>query len=164
MNRSSASVNTAQLLGNRVGATLCGVDSYMLSPVDNFIDLCAHMYKEATAGFYIQAGSDLQLSKFLDIALSCRGLAARSMWPELLESAREYRATSMVYYALHHTSLVYPDLMPNVDLDVFRPSNRSYLDEYGEADGNIRTWDLSFMDRLFSVARDGGASSTIPFD
>lgn len=164
MDRSPASVSTAALLSDRAGVAICGVDSYMLSPVDNFIDLCAHLYKEATASFYIQAGADLQLSKFLDIALSCQEIHAKNMWPRLIETAEKYQATDIVYYALHHTSLAYPDVMPEVDLDALRPSDRSYLDEYGQSDGNVRTWEVSFMDRLFSTARGDSAPSTVPFD
>lgn len=166
VDRSPARVATTELLAHRVSAVLCGVDSYMLSPADSFIDLCAHLYKEATANFYIQAGTDLQLSKFLDIALSCQQLTANNTWIEVLEAAKSYRATGILYYALHYTSLAYPDMMSEVEIDSFRPASDSYLDEYGEVDGQVKTWETAFMDRLFSTHRykTSSESSIIPFD
>lgn len=146
-------VPVSTLLERRTSTELCGRPSYALSPADHFIDLCAHLHKEATALYYIEDGTDLELQKFLDISLSCAEITQHSGWAQVRSRAEEYAAGRSVYYALHHTAVLYPETVPTAELEYFRPYDTGYLDEYGEFDGAPGRWQQSFLERLFDADR-----------
>lgn len=160
--RSDGALPVAEVLDRRVPMKLCGTDSFGLAPEDQFLDLCLHFHKEASSRSYIEAGVDLQLLKFLDLALACVALSESGHWVSFIEQARQAGAIESVYYTLFHVSLVYPDMVPGDRLEALRPDNRHFLDEYGQVDGHIGTWQVPFADRLFSRDRRAmvqGASS-----
>ncbi|MER5214823.1 nucleotidyltransferase family protein [Streptomyces sp. NPDC002838] len=150
---SESSVEVADLLDRRIGTVVCGENSYALALEDQFIDLCAHLHKEATTLFYIEEGTDLHVVKFLDVALSYADIQDRGAWPSVCRRVGDYHAERSVYYALHHASLLYPDLAPHAGFDELRPADCRYLDEFGELDGKPQKWSSSFLDRLFDAGR-----------
>ncbi|WP_329179992.1 nucleotidyltransferase domain-containing protein [Streptomyces sp. NBC_01477] len=147
-----SNVSVSALIARRESAVLCGRSGYSLAPADQFIDLCAHLHKEAVTLHYIEQGTDLQLQKFLDIGLSCAELTERGGWPQVRAQAQEYAAGRSVYFALHHTAELYPELVPVAELAHFRPADTGYLDSYGDFDGAGGRWEQPFKERLF----DGG--------
>jgi hypothetical protein len=151
---SESAVDVGELLERRVELPLCGEPvAYALSPADQFIDLCAHLHKEAASLFYVARGSDIEILKFLDIALSCQELTAEGGWPAVRARADEYNAARSVYYALHHTALLYPRAVPVAQLDHYRPDDCGFIDEYATFDGKAERWDRTFVDRVFDPSR-----------
>ncbi len=150
---SGTAVTTAELLDRRVEVQVCGTTGSALAQPDQFLDLCSHLHKEATSRFYIAAGVDLQILKFLDIALCCRRLTEVGLWPVVRERVRQCGAEAVVYYALHHTAQLYPEDVPEADLAALRPASLDYLDEYGFADGETDRWQQPFQHRLFDITR-----------
>lgn len=162
---SESRVEVADLLDRRVAVPLCGgPHGYALSPADQFVDLCAHLHKEAASLFYVERGADIEILKFLDIALSCEELSAHGGWPEVRARTADYNAGRSVYYALHHTALLYPRSVPAAELDHLRPDDCGYLEEYGTFDGRPRRWDRPFAERIFDAGRIArvGATTTVP--
>ncbi|NUW34545.1 nucleotidyltransferase family protein [Nonomuraea sp. SMC257] len=150
--RHTKDVPAEELLERRIPVRLCGEDAFALSPEDQFIDLCAHFYKEATTLYYIESGGDLQILKFLDVALAAARLSSEE-WHGVVSRARDYDATDSVYYALHHARLLYPELVPQELLHDVRPAEDGFLDEYGALDGDVRTWAEPLARRLFLTDR-----------
>jgi hypothetical protein len=151
---SESAVEVSDLLDRRVQLPLCGQpEAYALSPADQFVDLCAHLHKEAASLWYAHRGADIEILKFLDIALSCRELTAEGGWEGVRERVAVYNAGRSVYYALHHTALLYPDAVPRAELDAHRPADTGYLDEYGTFDGKPTRWDQPFLHRVFDPLR-----------
>lgn len=149
----AGTVTTAEILERRAAASLCGVPSYALAPEDQFIDLCLHLRKEATARHYIENGTDLQLLKFLDVALMCEQVTERGGWEPLMRHVQATDTAESVYYALYFTGLLYPDAVPSAASEALRPVDCGFLEEYGAVDGNVGRWAEPFAQRLFSPER-----------
>ncbi|WP_214324790.1 nucleotidyltransferase family protein [Nonomuraea sediminis] len=159
---SGVSVPVSELLDRARPFLIGGEPAWKLGDADEFIDLCSHLHKEATSVFYIERGCDLELSKFLEVALASKLLDLPTQ-EEIIQRAKESGAEGIVYYSLHFASQLFPYHIPERMLDGLRPANLSYLDEYGQADGAPKSWHLPFPDRLFLTERAAEAGkSTIP--
>jgi hypothetical protein len=71
----------------------------------------------------------------------------------LPEFVRTVGAERELFFALHHTSLLYPDAVPAELLRALEPPDRDYLDEYGELEQRTQRWKQGFLDRLFDSQR-----------
>jgi hypothetical protein len=158
------SLTPAEVLGRRVPATLCDAASFALSPADQFVDLCLHLRKEATARYYMAAGVDLQISKFLDVALSCAHLTATGQWESAMAHARSTGTAESVYYAMFYTRFLYPEAVPEEQLAALGVADLDFLEEYGAVDGSVGRWENTFPERLFARDRKTAArgASAVP--
>ncbi|MDR7301232.1 nucleotidyltransferase domain-containing protein [Haloactinomyces albus] len=162
--KSGVSAPAAELLDRSVPAVLCGSRTRVPSPADRLLDLCSHLHKEATSLRFIEDSVDLQMSKFLDLALVAESYRDAD-WQEFLVRVGNYGAESIVYYSLHFTAVLYPEAIPTKVLDALRPGNTDYLEEYGTLDGRTARWSLGFLERLFDTGRkEGSGSSNVPHD
>jgi hypothetical protein len=153
VHRGSDSVVSAMLARRRL-VTVDGHEVPALDPVDHLIDLCLHLYKEATALFYIESGKDLQLSKFLDVALAGRAMSRTQSWPQVLSRAAELEVTDEFAAALGYTSALYPDTVtPEVRDALPSMADAAALEYYGQPDGDPRKWRQPFLTRLFDPDR-----------
>ncbi|MEW2282841.1 nucleotidyltransferase domain-containing protein [Streptomyces cyaneofuscatus] len=157
---------TNGLLERRIGGPLCGEQSFTLAPEDEFLDLCANLHMKATALYYVTEGGDLDVLKFLDIALVCRRISEADKWPAVRQRAKDLGVVESVYYAMHHAALLYPDAVPTAELSALRPDDCGYLDEYGAIEGEPQRWSRPFLQRLFDPRRtdEVKASSPTPRD
>ncbi|UZI32371.1 nucleotidyltransferase family protein [Streptomyces sp. VB1] len=155
---------TNGLLERRIQGPLCGEQGFTLAPEDEFLDLCANLHMEATALYYVTEGGDLDVLKFLDIALGCRRISEANTWPAVRQRAKDLGVVESVYYAIHHSALLYPDAVPAAELSALRPEDCGYLDEYGAIEGKPQRWSRPFLQRLFDPRRkdEVKASSPIP--
>ncbi|BAJ28089.1 MULTISPECIES: nucleotidyltransferase family protein [Kitasatospora] len=160
--KSGRTAPAAELLDRAVPRTVCGVDAWVQGPEDRLLDLCSHLHKEATSLFFIGENIDLQLAKFLDVALVVAGLDEDG-WGAFLARVEEYDAAAIVYYALHYVDQLYPEAVPAAVLDRLRPADLGYLDEFGDLDGRRARWSMEFLPRLFhSGRREEGSASAVP--
>jgi hypothetical protein len=161
--RSAGRVATAAILGRSRPAEICGQPSFSLHPLDQLLDLCLHLYKEANSYLSIAQGRDVNLLRFLDVVETVRITPAADL-AALPGYASELSAGRELYFALHHASLLYPDLVPAGLLAELRPAEVGYLDEYGALEDRIRRWRQGFLDRLFNPRRwlELPGDSTIP--
>jgi hypothetical protein len=158
----NVSADAATLLNRATPAVLCGTVSWEPSPDDRFLDLCAHLYKEATSLHFIEDKQDLQLSKFLDIAVVAQDFTPTA-WEAFLKRVGEYGAESIAYYSLHFTAVLFEAAIPAHVLDALRPDDTSYLDQYGALDGQTARWEQPFLARLFNPRRHtSGTTSNVP--
>ncbi|MFH9296777.1 nucleotidyltransferase family protein [Streptomyces sp. NPDC017520] len=148
---------TMAFLARSVPVVVCGVPARRLSVEDEIVDLCVHLHKEADARHYIALGTDLMLSKFMDVACAasrCTPDQARNV----AERVAELGCQDSVFYALHYTQELYPGTVPGELLDAVRPADRSVLVEYGHLEGKPAPWTSTFSERLFSTRRVAEAS------
>lgn len=157
--RSGSSAPVGELLDRATEVDLCGVPSFMLSLPDQLIDTCAHLFKEATNLYYIEHERDLQLSKFLDVALLAGRVTQAGAWEQTVTRVREYNAVQQIYFALHYTAQVFPDTVDPAVLDDLRPSDCSYLDQYGGGGHEVFQWETPFFERLFDRERRSRAAA-----
>ncbi|MFJ6213762.1 amino acid adenylation domain-containing protein [Streptomyces sp. NPDC092296] len=160
--KSGVSADAAELLDRVVPTVLCGTRAWVPAPDDRLLDLCSHLHKEATSLHFVEDKQDLQLSKFLDLSLVAAAFDD-AQWERFLGRVREYGAESIVYYALHFTTLLYPRSVPARVLDAVRPADTGYLEEYGTLDGQTARWEEGFFQRLFDSGRHrAGTVSNVP--
>lgn len=161
--RSAGAVDVRRVLDRSVEHRICGVDAYALDPLDHLMDLCLHLYKEATSYLSIERGKDITLQRFLDVAESLR-TSASGVVAGLAGHATELGAVRELYFALHHTRTLYPDAVPAELLSCLAPGDLAYLDEYGELDGRTGRWSEDLLGRLFNPdrARELAGRSSIP--
>lgn len=129
---------------------LCGAPSWEPAPDDRLLDLCSHLHKEATSLHFIEDRQDLQLSKFLDLALVAEA-CGEDAWQRFLKRVASVGAEAIVYYSLHFTSVLYPQSVPAHVLDTLRPEDTDYLELYGSLDGQSARWEQPFLERLFNA-------------
>lgn len=159
--RSTGHVEVAAVLDRARPTVICGEPSFALSPLDQLLDICLHLYKEGTSYLSISQGRDINLSRFIDVVESVRVTPAASL-ARLPQFAREAGAERELYYALFHASLLYPGTVPVELLAGLEPEDRGYLDEYGQLEDRTRRWREGFLHRLFNPRRQlelPGASS-----
>jgi hypothetical protein len=135
---------------------LFGSPALAFTPEEMLIDLSVHLYKEATTLQYIAIGKDLCLSKFLDIAEYVRSGPAVD-WAAFLDRCRGYGIEQPVYYGLHFTDVLYPEVLPPDVLDALRPDDPGFLHRFGDADKVAGEWRGDFLTRMF----DGSRSSEV---
>lgn len=161
--RSAGSVAVGAVLDRALPVVICGEPSFALSPLDQLLDLCLHLYKEATSFLSIAQGRDLNLARFLDVRETIR-VTPQADLEHLPQYARELGADRELYFAFYHAGLLYPDAIPDELVKQLEPQDRGYLDEYGKLEGRIGRWRQGFLDRLFNPDRwmELPSASSIP--
>ena len=161
--RSAGGVEVGAVLDRARRAVICGEPSFALDPLDQVLDICLHLYKEATSYLSIAQGRDLVLQRFIDVRETLRATAPGDL-DRLPRYVHNVGAERELYFALHHTDLLYPGTVPAELLKHLEPRDRDYLDEYGALEDRTRRWKQGFLDRLFTPDRwrELPASSSIP--
>jgi Uncharacterised nucleotidyltransferase len=150
--RSAGAVQTGTVLDRARPMVICDEASFALGPLDQLLDLCLHLYKEANSYLSIAQGRDINLLRFIDLVESIR-LTPPADLARLPRYAAELGAERELYFALYHASVLYPDAVPGDLLAELEPPDRAYLDEYGALEGRTRRWRQGFLDRLFNPDR-----------
>lgn len=150
--RSAGRVEVGAVLERARPAVICGEPSFALDPLDQLLDICLHLYKEATSYLSITQGRDLMLVRFIDVVESIR-VTAQADLDRLPQYGRDLGAERELYFALYHAGLLYPDAVPADLVKQLDPRDRGYLDEYGALEGRTRRWRQGFLDRLFNPDR-----------
>ncbi|WP_438306847.1 nucleotidyltransferase domain-containing protein (plasmid) [Streptomyces sp. HUAS TT11] len=160
--KSGVTADAAELLSRATPTVLCGTPAWVPEPVDRLLDLCSHLHKEATSLHFIEDRQDLQLSKFLDVALVAAATDPQT-WKAFQERVAGLGSQAIVYYALHFTDMLFPGAVPVTVLDALRPDDLDYLDQYGSLDGQTSRWEQGFTERLFNSGRHtAGTVSNVP--
>ena len=161
--RSDGHADTREVLGRTRALVICGEPSFALSALDQLLDICLHLYKEATSYLSISQGRDIHLLRFIDLVETIRVTPPAEL-ARLPGHALEVNAQREVYLALYHASLLYPDAVPAELLEPLEPADRGYLDEYGQLEDRTTRWSQGFVERLFNPlrARELPGKSSIP--
>jgi hypothetical protein len=149
---SGSSVPAVHLINDARPGRIAGTDARVLTDPWATVDVAVHLHREATSLYCISNGRDLSLSKFLDLSALVAKLDVANC-QTVVEIAHQHHIEEPIYYALHHTELVFPGSVPATLLDRLRPANLHFLDEYGAGDHHVATWDSPFLARLFDSSR-----------
>ncbi len=125
-------------------------------PIEEFIIfLCIHHYREATMVMKIAYGDDLTLYKFMDVHYLLSSKGKDINWDKLREKVVKMDRQKDVYYTLFYTEKLYPGTISEEHLDLFKPEDVSFLNEYKGKDNSdeVYTWKLDFEHRVFSFDR-----------
>ncbi len=146
-------VATRDLIGRAIPVEINTVKGYMLDYIDNIIQLCCHLYKEACLMIWIASLKDLKIYKFADLHMYIRKFSECIDWALLIERVREYGLEKIVYYNFYYIELMFGEIVPQFVKDQIRPFDLSYLDEYAIENKEPSKWEFDFFSRLFDVNR-----------
>ena len=110
--------------------TACG-RLYTLCKTDFLIDLCLHLYKEATIFSWVQMKRDQSLYKYCDIYLLIHQWMKAAYAQSLAQQIRSYGVQRECYYALNGTRLSFQIHKRELDwlLDAICPEDTAFMNE-----------------------------------
>jgi len=146
-------VATKDLIERALPITINGAEGYMLDYIDNIIQLSCHLYKEATLMMWVTDLRDLKIYKFADLHMYIKKFFDKIDWEMLVERVSGYNLQKVVYYNFHYIEMMFGEIIPETVLTRLRPSDLSYLDEYGIENKEASIWEYDFFTRLFDTNR-----------
>lgn len=133
-------------------------------PMEEFlIFLCIHHYREAIMVYKIVYGNDLVLYKFMDIHFLLSSRGGEIDWEKFREKVVKMNRQKDVYYTLYYAEQLYPGTISEEQLNLFKPNDITFLDEYRGKDNSdeVFKWNLNFEHRVFSYDRQIEAAKNI---
>lgn len=133
-------------------------------PMEEFLMyLCVHHYREAIMVVKIVHGDDLTLYKFMDIHYFLSAKGEDIDWEKLRDKVVRMNRIKDVYYTLYYAEQLYPGTISEEHLDLFKPEDVSFLNEYKGRDNTdeVYSWDMDFAHRVFSFDRQIEAMKNI---
>jgi len=132
-------------------------DLYTLSKQDFLIQLCAHLYKEASVYSWVEFGRDQGLYKYLDIYLFISEFSEIIFTDLFEERIKNFGVEKECYYALKETKELF-DTENNIALNAFlekiKPNDISYLKEiYDPATRKKYKYEIPFKEWVFCGKR-----------
>lgn len=150
-------VDTGELLARAVPIEIDGQQVWRLNHEDCLLQLCCHLYREATMVHWIEDSRDLKLYKFGDIVNYCTVFADALDWERFHAQVRAASLERIVYHVFHYTIALYGTITATAALvasaERLRPDDLDYLDEYELESGERKRWQRSFLGRLFDIRR-----------
>jgi hypothetical protein len=135
-----------------VGGTL-----FTLSPADFLIQLCVHLYKEASVYSWVEFGRDQGLYKYLDIYLFILTFPDTIASASLAEKIKAFEIEKECFYALNGARELFSScdtLELNILLNAIKPQDTGFLNEIiSPADNKIYRYDVGFKDWIFCGKR-----------
>lgn len=150
-------VDTAELIERSIRVEINGHPVWRLDYEDCLLQLCCHLYREATMAHWIEDSRDLKLYKFADILVYCAAHQDELDWGSFEARVKKAGLDAVVYYVFHHVLMLYAS-DPTSHLigeraGRLRPQSLDYLDEYELQSGERRRWQHPFLERLFDTRR-----------
>ena len=126
---------------------ICGSRIRKLTAETEFISLCLHHYKDMNSIYLLSQGS-LKLFLFCDIYFYLRN---NKLGLNQLKNLCEKLAVSeYVYYCIFYANEIFQDELLSWYLTVLDTEKaRKLLYTFGLAEDEIKTWNISFLERLF---------------
>ena len=101
--------------------------------------------------YKIVQGADLVLYKFMDIHHYIMINKKNISWNKMKEETITLNRIRDVYYTLFYTERLYPGTVGDNILEMFKPDDVRYLNQYRGRDNSdeVYDWKLNFFERMF---------------
>lgn len=120
----------------------------ILNPIDNFIQVCLHHYKEMNAVYCFKLKNPISVVMFQDIAMLFQNQINVCL-SELIEYSKEQHINQYIYYMLYYTNKIFPSCEIDEVLDsLYDETVDGILDYYGLTERERRKWRMTFSERL----------------
>ncbi len=148
-----------ELLAHKQFFTIRDQKLSTLSQPDFLIQLCVHLFKEATIYNWVEMGRDLSLYKFCDIYAFILKFGDNKFFSLLEEKIHLYGLEKECYYALKNTKEIYPSIEDKTGciklLENIKPRNEEFLSQiFRPALHKTYSYNMSFTDWLFSYNKE----------
>jgi len=139
-----------------------------LNSYDFLIQLCCHLYKEATTYDWVKLRKDLMLYKFSDINVFLHKFGDKQYFTELTKRIRYLNAEKECFYTFENSSIIYPNLNIIDGFVQFKnaimPSNIDFMKRIiHPREKKLYTYDMTFTDWFFCEDRIGKLQE-IPYE
>lgn len=135
------------LLSHTEDANICGCEIKKLATETEFVALCLHHYKDMNSIYLLSQGS-LKLFLFCDIYFYLKNKVPNRH--QLKALCEKLGASEYIYYCVFYTNEIFQDDFLIQYIDTFETeSSRKLLDTFGLANNEIKSWNISFPERLF---------------
>lgn len=104
---------------------------YFLPKEDFFIQMCCHLYKEASNASWVLLGNDLNLMKFCDVREFLESKIDTQSWEIICKKSVKEGYNKAIYFALYYCEMIYGEkcrFSYKSDLCI---KDVSFIDEYG---------------------------------
>lgn len=146
-------VDHDQMINRALEVNINGSKAFMLSHEDCIVQLCCHLYKEATILHWIKDLKDLKIYKFADIQIYIDKYMNDINWSRFLKFVKENKLEKVIYYVFYYVNLMYKGTLPEELMREIEPQNKDFLEEYGIENNEPSRWNFDFFTRLFDVNR-----------
>lgn len=146
-------IDTEEMLNNRMRIDINGVSCNILSPFDNFLLLCTHLYGEAILISEIEKYKDLQIKKIADINEWINKYYYMFDWAKNTKFIKERGFTEAILFCTYLVANLYDSKNANQIIEYLSPYDMSFLDEYRDASFNKKTWKIPLLERVFRTDR-----------
>ena len=127
---------------------ICGVNIRKLTPEMEFIALCLHHYKD-TNSLYLLWQGNLNLSLFCDIYFYLKN--TKLDLKILKELCNSLQANDHVYYCIYYANVIFDDSVLVSYMEALKTETaETILNTFGLAKDEVKTWNIGFLERLFS--------------
>jgi len=131
-----------------------------LDRADFMIQLCCHLYKEATTIDWVMTGRDLLLYKFSDIYVFFTKEYQGKDYQLLKNRIFEYGVMKECFYALKNTAVVFEKLLQNEEymklLEEIQPDNLDFMKQIVcPKEKQVLSYDMEFKDWFMQKDRAG---------
>lgn len=135
------------LLSYTENEEICGSRIRKLTAETEFISLCLHHYKDMNSIYLLSQGS-LKLFLFYDIYFYLRN--NKLSLNQLKKLCEKLAVSEYVYYCIFYANEIFQDELLSLYLTVLDTEKaRKLLYTFGLAEDEIKTWNISFSERLF---------------
>lgn len=145
------------LLNNRINFNIFDKTCYTLSPFDNFLMICTHIYGEAILIQEIKKYKDLQLIKFSDVYEWIKKYYNVFDWEEKINYINKHGFLQPVLYCMYFLSEVYKCPRSINILNILKKSkgyDLNFIDEYRDDSFNIKRWKETLKKRVFRTDKN----------
>lgn len=144
--------DVTNIIDNRLLQKECG---YELKIEDFFIQICCHLYKEASNASWIILGNELNIIKFCDVREVFYRYVTDEVWKNIVELSIEYGYNKAVYFCLYYIEVIYDETVKYNFKSDLKIVDEKFLYEFGKREyGEAKVWKSEFMDRLFEGSFD----------
>lgn len=132
---------------------------HTLNIFDFIIQLCCHLYKEATTYDWVVNKRDIMLYKFSDINVFIHKYGSNNYFKDLITRIKHFRVERECYYTLENSSIIYPNLN-EVDgfveaKEAIKPSNLCFMTQITYPQKKkLFIHHMSFIDWFFCFNRE----------
>ncbi|MDR0920440.1 MAG: nucleotidyltransferase family protein [Oscillospiraceae bacterium] len=144
-------IDMQELLSHREIINIEGIGLYKLDPINEFIALCLHHYKDMNSIYLLYQGS-LNLKLYLDIYRYIQHQENNLLINELHARANNLNVLPYVFYCIEQTAQLFPDrILKFYSNSLKTTEGEILLNRFGLDDREQKIWKFPLLERLFSV-------------
>ncbi|KAF6628185.1 nucleotidyltransferase family protein [Paenibacillus polymyxa] len=141
-------IDLHDFLKNAVNQVIYGYEIKVLPPIEAFVQVCLHHYREMNSMYIFKLQNPINVSMFQDIYAFYKS-SFRSHIKPLVEYSLHHQLHAYIYYLLYYSSLIFEDDLLPLHMELFETKEgRKLIHHYGLAAEERKQWKISFCDRL----------------